>query len=88
MIDYSHELTPLGAISRLEYCLSRFEVELAEEKRAVREAADRLPGYHKRLGETFAFESELEAKREERNALDASLAKNDEGEAGATDSAA
>ena len=79
-IEYSHELTPLGVVSRLEYCLSRFEVELAEEKRAAREASDRLPGYERRLGEAFAFEAELEAKREERDALDASLARNDAGD--------
>jgi N12 class adenine-specific DNA methylase/adenine-specific DNA methylase len=76
-IEYSHDLTALGAVSRLEYALSRFEVELAEEKRSAAEAADRLPGYRRRLNPEFPFEDKLEAKRREIAALDASLAAND-----------
>ena len=57
--------------------LSRFEVELAEQKRAMRDAADRLPAYRRRLDEAFAYEDELDTKRDELAALDASLAAND-----------
>lgn len=80
-IEYSHDLTALGVVSRLEYALGRFEVELAEQRRIATEAAERLPAYRKRLDETFAYEAELDAKRDELAALDASLAANDAGEA-------
>jgi hypothetical protein len=86
-IEYSHDLTPLGVISRLEYCLSRFEVELAEQKRAMSDAADRLPAYRRRLDEAFAYEDELDAKRDELAALNASLAANDDGNAEASSAA-
>ncbi|MHB0726458.1 DEAD/DEAH box helicase family protein [Roseomonas mucosa] len=71
------DLTPMGLISRLEYALDRFEVELAEERRALAEAEARLPGYERRLGEPFALEAELEAKAAELKALEANLASND-----------
>ena len=71
------DLTPMGLISRLEYALDRFEVELAEERRALAEAEARLPGYERRLGEPFALEAELEAKAAELKALEADLASND-----------
>lgn len=79
-IEYAHDLTALGVVSRLEYCLSRFEVELAEQKRIAHDAADRLPAYRRRLDETFAYESELDAKLDELAALNASLAANDDRE--------
>lgn len=71
------DLTPLGLISRLEYALDRFEVELAEERRALADAEARLPGYERRVGEPFALEAELEAKAAELKALEADLAAND-----------
>jgi len=80
-IEYSHDLTALGVVSRLEYALGRFEVELAEQRRIAADAAERLPAYRKRLDETFAYDAELAAKRDELAALDASLAANDAGEA-------
>jgi N12 class adenine-specific DNA methylase/adenine-specific DNA methylase len=86
-IDYSHDLTALGVVSRLEYALSRFEVELAEQKRAAHEAAERLPAYRRRQDEAFAYEDELDAKRDELAALDASLAANDDGNAEASSAA-
>jgi hypothetical protein len=73
-IDFSHDLTALGFISRLEYMLSRFEVELAEEKRTVADAEARLPGYRQRLGETFSYAAELDTKRQELAEIDAALA--------------
>jgi hypothetical protein len=71
------ELTPLGLISRLEYALDRFEVELAEERRTLAEAEARLPGYERRAGEPFTLEAELEAKAAELTALEADLAATD-----------
>jgi hypothetical protein len=73
-IDFSDNLTALGFISRLEYMLSRFEVELAEEKRTVADAQARLPGYRQRLGETFPYAAELDTKRQELAEIDAALA--------------
>ncbi|MBY6240483.1 DEAD/DEAH box helicase family protein [Methylosinus sp. Sm6] len=86
-IEYSHDLTPLGIVSRLEYCLSRFEVELAEQKRAMHDAAERLPAYRRRLDKAFAYENELDMKRDELAALDASLAANDDGKSEAPSAA-
>ncbi len=71
------ELTPLGLISRLEYALDHFEVELAEERRSLIEAEARLPGYERRVGESFGLHDELEAKAAELKALEADLAAND-----------
>jgi hypothetical protein len=73
-IAYSDDITALGFVSRLEYALSRFEVELAEEKRAAADAEARLPGYRQRLDETFPYEVELHAKRQELAEIDADLA--------------
>lgn len=75
-ISYSQDLTALGIVSRLEYCLGRFEVELAEQKRIVEEAAERLPAYRERLGKEFAYEADLAAKRNELDCIDAALAAN------------
>ena len=79
-IEYGSDLTALGLISRLEYCLGRFEVELIEEKRAAADAAHRLPPYRERLGAAFAFEGEIIAKRQELDDINASLAANNAGE--------
>ena len=71
------DLTPLGLISRLEYALDHFEVELAEERRALSDAEARLPAYERRVGEVFALQDELDAKADELKVLEADLAAND-----------
>ncbi len=79
-IEYGSDLTALGLISRLEYCLGRFEVELIEQKRLAADAAQRLPPYRERLGAAFAFDGEIAAKRQELGEINASLAANNAGE--------
>ncbi len=73
-IDFDDELTALGIVSRLEYMLTRFEVELAQYKRTAADNANWIPAWRERLGETFPFEEELADKRTEIDALEASLA--------------
>ena len=68
------DVTPLGLVSRLELALSRFEVELAEQRRTVAEVAGWLPGFKARLGDPFPHQAELEEKRAEMAELKASLA--------------
>ena len=67
-------MTPLGLVSRLESALSRFEVELAEERRTVAEVSGWLPGFKARLGDPFPHQAELDEKRAEMAELEASLA--------------
>jgi hypothetical protein len=78
-IEYGFDVSALGLISRLEYCLSRFEVELIEQKRVAADAAQRLPPYRERLGATFAFDGEIAVKRQELDEINASLAANNSG---------
>ncbi|WOJ91717.1 N-6 DNA methylase (plasmid) [Methylocapsa polymorpha] len=73
-IEYDIDVTALGLISRLEYCLGRFEVELTEQKRIAADSEHRLPPYRQRLGEAFAYADELAAKRQELDDINASLA--------------
>ena len=61
-VDLSMTVTPLGAISRLEHALSNFENERQDYRRRLIEGEKRLAAYQPRLGETFAFEGELELK--------------------------
>jgi hypothetical protein len=68
------DLSPLGLVSRLESALSRFEVELAEERRTVAEVSGWFPGFKARLGDAFPHQAELEEKRAEMAELEASLA--------------
>ena len=68
------DVTPLGLVSRLESALSRFEVELAEERRTVAEVSGWLPGFKARLGDAFPHQAELDEKRAEMAELEASLA--------------
>jgi hypothetical protein len=68
------DVTPLGLVSRLESALSRFEVELAEERRTIAEVSDWLPGFKGRLGDPFPHQAELDEKRAEMAELEASLA--------------
>jgi len=83
------ELTPMGLVSRLEYQLDRFEVDLAEHRRRIDEAEARVSSYQRRLGEAFAFEAELDAKQAELDAIEADLAatSEDRAEASAPDAA-
>ena len=73
-VDLSMTVTPLGAISRLEHALSNFENERQDYRRRLIEAEKRLAAYQPRLGETFAFEGELELKRAELAEIETSLA--------------
>jgi hypothetical protein len=75
-VEYQTDLTALGLVSRLEYYLSRFEVDLAEQKRAAKEAADRLPAYRQRDGEPFAYEAEHAEKLQELDEINAALSAN------------
>jgi hypothetical protein len=67
-------VTVLGLVSRLESALSRFEVELAEERRTVVEVSGWLPSFRARLGNVFPYQAELDEKRAEMAELEASLA--------------
>ena len=73
-IACERDVTPLGLVSRLEAALSRFEVELAEERRTVAEVSGWLPGFKARLGDPFPHQAELDEKRAEMAELEASLA--------------
>ena len=86
-IGCEEDVTPLGLISRLESALSRFEVELAEERRTVTEVSGWLPGFKARLGDAFPHQAELDEKRAEMTELDASLAATP-GETASTEAAA
>jgi len=81
-VAISSDVSPLGLVARLEHLLVRFDVELAEERRALADAQDRLAGYGPRAAARFDFEGELEAKRQELERLDASLAANEGGTEG------
>ena len=73
-IACERDASPLGLVSRLEFALGRFDLELAEERRTVAEVSAWLPGFKARLGDAFPHEAELEEKRAEMAELDASLA--------------
>jgi len=76
-IRLESDLTALGLIARLEYQLDRFEAELADYRRRMAEAEQRLPAYRRRIGEAFGLQEELDAKTTELAALEADLAAND-----------
>jgi hypothetical protein len=80
------DVTALGLVSRLEAALSRFEVELADERRTVAEVSGWLPGFKARLGDPFPHQAELDEKRAEMAELEASLAATP-GDASAPDAA-
>jgi len=75
-VKIEDELTPMGLVTRLEYLLDRFEVDLAGHKRRIAEAEAREAAYSQRLGEAFAFEAELDAKQAELDAIEADLGAN------------
>jgi hypothetical protein len=68
------DMTALGIISSLEYVLSRFEVELIEQKRTQAECLDRIPHYEAQKAEPFSYQAELDDKLRELEELNASLA--------------
>jgi len=72
------DLTAMGLITRLEYQLDRFEVDLAEHRRRIAEAEVRVSTYQQRLGEAFAYQAELDAKQDELDAIEADLSANAE----------
>jgi hypothetical protein len=76
-VQIDSELTALGLIARLEYQLDRFEADLAEHRRRVTEAEQRLPAYQRRLGEAFDLQDELDLKTAELKALEVGLAATD-----------
>ena len=76
-VEIDDDLTPLGMISRLEWMLDRLEADLAEHRRRLAEAEQRLPAYRSRRGEVFSFEEDLREKEQELHALEIALASND-----------
>jgi len=83
-LKIEEDLTPMGLITRLEYQLDRFEVDLAGHRRRIAEAEARVSGYQRRLGEAFAYEAELDAKQAEHDAIEADLAATSENDARAS----
>jgi hypothetical protein len=55
--------TPLGAISRLDHALDRFEDGQRQYRRRLEEAERRLVSYRARDGGTICFADELADKR-------------------------
>jgi hypothetical protein len=73
-IQIESDLTPLGLIARLEHTLDRFELDLEDQKRRVREAATRFAGYEEHLGQPFPLQAELDTKKGQLAALETDLA--------------
>jgi N12 class adenine-specific DNA methylase len=73
-IGIDGETTPLGLIARLEHALDRMESDIEENRRLLADAKARLAGYEPRLGETFALQGELDAKRDQLAEIEADLA--------------
>ena len=76
-VEIDDELTPLGLVSRLEWMFDRLEADLAEHRRWLTEAEQRLPAYRSRRGEMFIFEVELRDKEGALQSLEAALAANE-----------
>ena len=89
--DYDQEirieadLTQIGLIARLEHILEHFEADLREQERRAQDAADRLTGYEQRLGQSFALQTELDAKLAQLEALEADLAQTGKEQTGTAD---
>ncbi|TYR35495.1 N-6 DNA methylase [Mesorhizobium microcysteis] len=66
--------TPLGAISRLEHALSRFEDERLRYGQRLADTERRLASYRVRHGEAFAFAGELDQTCRQLAALEKHLA--------------
>ena len=67
-----------GAFRFIKPTCSRKPPSAAEQRRAATDAAERLPPYRARLGAPFPFAGEIEAKRQELDAINASLAANND----------
>jgi N12 class adenine-specific DNA methylase/adenine-specific DNA methylase len=73
-IELSMTVPPLGAVARLEHALSNFENELENYRRRLVDAQKRRATFSTRVGESFAFDAELDLKREELTAIEVDLA--------------
>jgi hypothetical protein len=73
-IEVGDDLTALGLISRIEYALDRFEINLEEQTRRRTDAIAQLKGYQPRLGEPFPLQGELDEKLARMAELHADLA--------------
>jgi hypothetical protein len=76
-IELAMTVTPLGAVARLEHALSNFESEQGAYRNRLNDARRRLATYGARVGETFAFEAELDLKHDELAAIETELAVGD-----------
>lgn len=74
------DLTALGVVARLENALTKFEVELEEAEQRVTDAQRRIADFEPRLGQPFDMQDELDAKRQQLDELEASLAASSEAE--------
>src|SRR5208337_2912834 len=70
LIRLEHDLTPTGLIARIEHILEHIPLALREHERLAADAARRLAEYEQRLGQPFALQGELDAKRAELVAMD------------------
>ncbi|UWU25997.1 DEAD/DEAH box helicase family protein (plasmid) [Rhizobium sp. CB3060] len=82
-IELSMTVTPLGAVSRLEYALVGFEEEQDRHRQRLDDAHRRLSSYRSREGGEFAFVSDLAEKRRQLSDVEKALAKDVEGAEGA-----
>jgi hypothetical protein len=73
-IETGPDLTPLGLIARLEHILEQMPQERQEQERRASDAERRLLGYQDRIGQPFALQAELDAKKDQLAALEADLA--------------
>jgi N12 class adenine-specific DNA methylase/adenine-specific DNA methylase len=71
-------VAPLGPIARLEHATANFEHELREQQTILEDAERRFNTYSSRVGEAFAFEGELQLKRNALREIDANLASDGE----------
>lgn len=80
-LDLPVTVTPLGAVSRLEHALHRFDEDQEHYRLRLHEAEGRLASYRTREGGVFAFADELADKRRQRRDIDQALAAAVRGEA-------
>jgi len=73
-IQVGADLTAAGLIARLEHILDHFELDLQEQERRARDAAQRVTDYETRLGQPFPLQAELDAKLHQLAVLEADLA--------------
>ncbi|MDI4655879.1 helicase-related protein [Xanthobacter autotrophicus] len=75
-IELPVTVTPIGAVARLEHALSGFKSERENYRLRLETARKRLASYQARVGEAFAFEADLDMKREQLAEVVAQLASN------------